>query len=191
MDLQAQLEEYFRSNPALLDKAVAHTIKLMSSGSGIPGVGGTADCANKAEQEVLVILNQLKDAIEARLPGITLNFDWSKPDKPNKDGYFVFNITIDEKPLFRESIGDPDEGLDNIIKYLSHGAEPLKHWVAGYYLSSSDKKKGGSYVTAPYYFIPEGYKRDADDFLRNAVKELNEHYAKDNIKIYLDDSYNP
>lgn len=151
------------------------------------GAGGVVDDEEQARQIVENdILPRIVAAIQSRIPSMDKNMflDVAKPEV-NSEGAYVFHLQLDPRKTWRESLYDG--GLDDIVAYMSHGAKPLRHWVAGYRI----KTQGLSSMTGNYYFIPEGYVRLPDPFLETLEALLNVQFEADGVTVVLDDAYKP
>lgn len=157
-------------------------------------IGGNTGVSDKDAAKVVVssIIDELYAAFPDRIKRGTPKevFVLSAPSV-DADGNYVFDIVFDPKLIFRESLCSDfgDYGLNNIIQYFSTGAEPIKHFVAGYY-------GGSDWHNSLWYYIPEGYTPNAkgiapDDFLTKTVENINARYATNRVQVKLDPKYYP
>ena len=173
-------------------KASMHAFVVDARKKGIRfggGLGGVVD--DEAQARAVVendIMPRIVAAIQSRIPSMDKDmFLRVATPEVNSDGAYVFHLVLDPKKVHRDSLYEG--GLDNVVAYMSHGAKPLKHWVAGYWVSPGMAKRGYVGAQSPYYFIPEGYTREADPFLETTMNVLNGEFRQDGIEVILDDAY--
>lgn len=200
MSLEDKLKTLEKS-PLFQKKVQAAREVALKSGKSF-GSGGAAIDASSARAEVHDILFDLQETILARFPGMyTPMFEINGP-VITKDGFYQFDIAFVDRAVRRDSLYEEcrsyeyyenggTDGLENVVKLYSHGSKASKHWVAGYWMKSTAGGMRSSAVTAPYVYLPAGYKKNPDPFLRNKIDELNARLASKNIKITLSSEYYP
>lgn len=155
------------------------------SGGGKSSYGyGDLDEAKKKLDEIIA---RLKAVIEARIPSmkrINANL-FVVPSQPEVDseGNYVFKVKFNPRAVMRDSLCC-DDGLDNVVQYLTTGARPTSHWVAGYWISPSSVA-----ATSPYYYIPEGYTRNPDPFYLDEIEKIKKELAVDYADIIVPPEY--
>lgn len=174
-------------------KVAIHQHVVTARKAGVRFGGGSGGVNDEEEARVIVegqIIPQLEAAVAARIPSMGRGmFLAVPPPTVTADGSYEFSIAFDPKAVMRDSLYEGT--LNDVVAYMSHGAKPLRHWVAGYWVSSGMAKRGYIGAQSPYYFIPEGYKREADPFLMNVVNDINRRYAGMGVTISLEDAYKP
>ena len=175
-------------------KASMHAFVVDARKRGVrfgSGSGGVVD--DEAQARAVVendIMPRIVAAIQSRIPSMDKDmFLRVATPEVNSDVAYVFHLVLDPKKVHRDSLYEG--GLDNVVAYMSHGAKPLKHWVAGYWVSPGMAKRGYVGAQSPYYFIPEGYTREADPFLETTMNVLNGEFRQDGIEVILDSTYLP
>ena len=174
-------------------KASTHAFVVDARKRGVRfgGGGGVADDESQARDIVeKEIMPRIIAAIQSRIPSMDKDmFLRVAAPEVNAEGAYVFHLVLDPKKVHRDSLYEGE--LDDVVAYMSHGAKPLKHWVAGYWVSQGMAKRGYVGAQSPYYFIPEGYTREADPFLETTMNVLNGEFRKDGVEVILDDAYMP
>lgn len=167
-------------------KVAIHQYVVAARKAGIRFGGGNDGVNDEEEARAIVekrIIPQLEAAVTARIPSMGKGMFLAVPSPTvTADGSYEFSISFDPKAVMRDSLYEGT--LNDVVAYMSHGAKPLRHWVAGYWLSVS--RHGTSHV-----FLPKGYKRESDPFLVNVVNELNRQYAGMGVTVSLEDAYKP
>ena len=200
MSLEDKLKELEKS-PAFQKKVRTAREVALKAGKSF-GSGGVAIDASSARAELHDILFDLQETILARFPGMyTPMFEINGP-VITKDGFYQFDITFVDRAVHRDSLYEEchsyeyyedggTDGLENVVKLYSHGSKASKHWVAGYWLQSKSGGIRGCAALAPYVYLPKGYRKNPDPFLRNKIDELNTRLASRNIQIILNREYYP
>lgn len=187
MSLEDKLKTLEKS-PSFQKKVQAAREVALKSGKSF-GSGGAAIDTSSARAEVHDILFDLQETILARFPGMyTPMFEINGP-VITKDGFYQFDIAFVDRAVRRDSLYEGS--IDNVVKLYSHGSKASNHWVAGYWMKSTNGGIRGSGLMSPYVYLPEGYKKNPDPFLRNKIDELNARLASRNIKITLGSEYYP
>lgn len=191
MSLDDKLIAYDNS-PAFKKKVAEARKAAHKSGKafGHTGSGGVARDIEYAKREVEAILSELEAVVDARFPGMKNPLFNSIPSPIlMQDGRYQFSITFCQATVRRDSLYEEkyEDGVDLIALY-SHGSSPSKDFVAGVWIPSVKSKYG---VDARHLYIPKGYFKSPDDFLRQKVDELNRRLSQKNISIILDTKYYP
>lgn len=172
-------------------KVAIHQHVVAARKAGVRFGGGNGGANDEEEARAIVekqIIPQLEAAVTARIPSMEKGMFLAVPSPAvTADGSYEFSISFDPKAVMRDSLYEG--ALNDVVAYISHGAKPLRHWVAGYWLSSRMVRRGYVGAQGLYYFIPEGYKREADPFLVNAVNDINRQYSSMGVTISLEDAY--
>ena len=191
MSLEDKLKALEKS-PAFQKKVHAAREVALKAGQSF-GSGGVAIDASSARAELHDILFDLQETILARFPGMyTPMFEINGP-AITKDGVYQFDIAFVDRAVRRDSLYEESDNnsIDNVVKLYSHGSKASKHWVAGYWLQSTTGGIRSGAATAPYVYLPKGYRKNPDPFLRNKIDELNTRLASRNIQIILSREYYP
>ena len=175
-------------------KASMHAFVVDARKKGVRFGGGSRGVIDDEAQARAVVENEIIPrivaAIQSRIPSMDKDmFLRVATPEVNSEGAYVFHLVLDPKKVHRDSLYEG--GLDNVVAYMSHGAKPLKHWEAGYWVSPGMAKRGYVGAQSPYYFIPEGYTREADPFLETTMNVLNGEFRQDGIEVILDSTYLP
>lgn len=183
----------FQKKVAEARKAAIKSGKPFGSGSGAGGVVADEAASRKIVDEILAKVDAV---IVAKFPNMPNNLFEVYGPFATKDGFYEYRIFFNPAAIHRRSLyhgGYPD-GLENVIALYSHGSEPTKKPVwnnAGLEWDYRLKRQHGEYAEGQHYFIPAGYYKRPDDFLRSCIDILNAEYADKNIKITLDKKYYP
>lgn len=176
-----------------------HVVAARKNGVRFGTGGGVATDEDEAKSLIEKrVIPRLESAIIARIPSMKKSKMFKPVAAPavTSDGAYAFTICFEPSALTRDSLygiyGDPvGDGLDNVVAYLSHGAKPLKHYIAGYWTSRAGKRLPNGKANVPRVFLPKGYERMSDPFLVNAVAAINAELKQDGVTVILEDEYLP
>lgn len=145
--------------------------------------GGAADIAQVefyAQQAIRAIVDSLPMSLKSGPRAIDYNdMTYTKPTMSD-DGDYVVELKWNPTAIHRESLYDSDDGgypdgVENIVALFSKGVNPIRHDVFGDYMW------GRYWHESIRYFIPQGWSREADPFLKNAIDAYNAAHKKDGV----------
>lgn len=153
--------------------------------------GGSAEDEHQAREEVLKkVLPTLRGAIIERIPSMWRSAMFEQLGEPTVtgDGKYEFTVRFNPRAVFQRSLyAKNPENLQNVVAYLSHGAKPSRHAVFGAW--EGHEKQGRTGRVKSFVYLPKGYSRAPDPFLRDAVAQLNAALKKDGITVTLGSAY--
>lgn len=194
MSIESRLKELEKS-PAFQAKIKAARMAALKQGKPFGRAIGAADDSG-ARQQVDAILAAVRATIQSNFPSMPADLFRVYGPFMTKDGFYEYRVFFDPAAVHRESLyheGYPD-GLENILALYSHGSTPSKNPVwnrAAFEWDYNRKRQFGEYRQGRHIFIQKGWYVAPNSFLRDCIASLNAQYAKDNVKITLDQKYYP
>lgn len=172
MSFEDDLKKYL-NQPAIKKQMKAH---YKATG------GGAADITQVefyTQQAIRAIVDSLPLSLKGGRHAITYNDMSYVVNGMNDYGDYVAEIRWNPKAIHRESLYDADDGypdgVENIVALFSTGVQPIRHDVFG------DHMWGNYWHESSRYFIPQGWSRAADPFLKNAIDAYNATYKKNGV----------
>lgn len=174
MTFDEQVAKYLK-RPAIQAQIKAHYKKTGGSTEDITQVIGYA------QKAVAAIIDSLPDSLRKSYNGRAIKTTDLIIGDPivNDNGDYEITLIWNPQAIHRESLYSDDEGypegVQNIVALLSTGVRPIRHDVFG------DHMWGKYWHESTRYFIPAGWSRPADPFLKNAIAKYNADHKKDGV----------
>ena len=171
----------FLNTPAMKAKVKAHYKKMGGSAEG------EAAAAAYAQEAILAIITSLPASLKRGPRAIKVSDLVASTPILNNNGDYEVELKWNAKAIHRDSLYDADEGypdgVENIVALFSTGTKPTRHDVFG------DHMWGTFWHESSRYFIPQGYSKQSDPFISNAVAAFNAAHEKDGVVLIAPSKY--
>jgi len=171
---EEQVRQYLK-RPEMKAQIKSHYKKIGGSAADIAQVN------QYAQRAVDAIIDSLPESLKKSYNGRAIKTTDLIIGTPliNDNGDYEITLEWNPKVIHRESLYSDDEGypegVQNIVALLSTGVKPIRHDVFG------DHMWGKYWHESSRYFIPRGWSRPADPFLKDAIEKFNAEHKKDGV----------